>query len=381
MCATLLWKRSRLRLDVQSLVQTGEAPTRGSINAKGYWRSLRLIHASLAHYIATMQSARPSLLALFLLVLARPSAGRAELSLEPPSGAEVALAETLYREGRKLVAEQRYAEACAKFAESYRLDPATGTLLNLATCHEAVGKLASAWLEFSDAARRARREQREDRVRLAEEQLRALEPRLSRLTLHVNPTPGAPDLRVKLDGIVIGPAAYGISAPVNPGAHRIEASATGYEKWVLDVVVGPSADHQQVTVPTLEVARVTSSGLKGPGTLDGARTAPERPIPALVYGAGATTLALTGAALVSGLLYLDRSKEYEDKPSEDEALRTRALTLGYLNAGFTAAALFGAGVTAFLYATRPERPLGGASPRLAAWVLPGEGRVCVESEF
>src|SRR5688572_18915059 len=42
------------------------------------------------------------------------------------SGTEVALAEALYQEARELFAAADYAAACPKFAESYRLDPATG---------------------------------------------------------------------------------------------------------------------------------------------------------------------------------------------------------------------------------------------------------------
>src|SRR5439155_3292101 len=108
--------------------------------------------------------------------------------------AEVALAEMLYREGRALVVEGKVREACPKFAESYRLDAATGTLLNLASCHEAEGKLASAWLEYSEALNLARRDRRDDRIRFAQEHLSAIEPKLSRLTVVVPPVVEAPDL-------------------------------------------------------------------------------------------------------------------------------------------------------------------------------------------
>src|SRR5215470_7185323 len=93
-------------------------------------------------------------------------------------GAEVALAEMLYRQGRQLMAEGKVSEACPKFAESYRLDAATGTLLNLAACHEAEHKLATAWLEYSESVALARRDRRDDRIRFAQDRLTAIEPKL-----------------------------------------------------------------------------------------------------------------------------------------------------------------------------------------------------------
>jgi hypothetical protein len=59
-------------------------------------------------------------------------------------------AETLFREGREAVKRGDYAVACPKFAESQRLDPANGTLLNLALCEEGWGQVSEARRHFRE---------------------------------------------------------------------------------------------------------------------------------------------------------------------------------------------------------------------------------------
>src|SRR5689334_12774674 len=71
-------------------------------------------------------------------------------------------AEKLIQEAKALTAAKRHAEACAKLTESQRLDPKTGTLLLLATCHQSDGKLGLAWAEFNQLASAAEKEKRTD---------------------------------------------------------------------------------------------------------------------------------------------------------------------------------------------------------------------------
>ena len=50
--------------------------------------------------------------------------------------ADVATAEALFREGKRLMEQKSFAAACPKLKESFAQDEATGTLLALALCHQ-----------------------------------------------------------------------------------------------------------------------------------------------------------------------------------------------------------------------------------------------------
>src|SRR5689334_2851506 len=108
-------------------------------------------------------------------------------SAAEPSAEDRATATVLFKQAKELIPAGRIHEACEKLEESQRLDPGGGTLLNLAVCHELEGRSASAWVEFTEALRLARRDQRQDRLELAEQHLAALRPKLGTLTIVVPP--------------------------------------------------------------------------------------------------------------------------------------------------------------------------------------------------
>src|SRR5262249_54770458 len=127
----------------------------------------------------------------------------AALLLTSPAAAsgseDVAAAEATFNEGKKLAAAGRYAEACPKFAESQRLDPGAGTLLNYGDCLEKLGKVASAWGAFREAVMLASRVGDEKRRVEATRRADLLEPRLSRLTIVVPPAGRVKGLEVHRD--------------------------------------------------------------------------------------------------------------------------------------------------------------------------------------
>src|SRR5690349_15059097 len=50
-------------------------------------------------------------------------------------------ADALFEAGRAAAKRGDFKEACEKFAESERLDPAPGTVFNLAECHNSLGEI------------------------------------------------------------------------------------------------------------------------------------------------------------------------------------------------------------------------------------------------
>ena len=175
------------------------------------------------------------------------------VSVARGQAADTGAAESLFQSGKKLLEEKEYALACPKLAESYRLDPGTGTLLALALCHEGEDKLATAWGEFSDVAARSRREGRPDREDLARQHKTALEPRLSTLTISIAPGAEKIDhLEIKRDGVDVGPGAWATAVPVDLGTYRVEAAAPGYKSFSTTVTVARDAARERVLVPVLE---------------------------------------------------------------------------------------------------------------------------------
>jgi hypothetical protein len=307
------------------------------------------------------------------------------------SDTQVALAEALYQQGRLLVAEGKYDEACPKFAESHRLEPATGTLLNLAACHEAQGKTATAWIQFNEAFIASRRDRREDRMKFAQEHLAALEPKLSRLTLVVPAEADEPGLELWLDGSLVGLAVRGVPTPVDPGRHVVEAKAPGKKGWQQTVEIGASADNRTVTLSKLEPLAAAAPAplapprkvLAWPRPLVPPRDEVERPVPTSVYIAGGATLALGAAAGITGAVYLDQKASYDrtrrDNPTAASADHDSVEAIGIVNLGLWIATAGGAALTGYFYFTRPERP--STTARFLPWATHESAGLMTAGEF
>jgi hypothetical protein len=193
-------------------------------------------------------------------------------------------ADDSFREGHALLRDKRYAEACPKFEQSQRQDPASGTLLALAYCQELSGLLATSWASYLAAAQLAEREGHAERQSAASERVQALASRVSRLTVIVPPELlSLPGFHLLRDGVEFERASFAIAVPMDGGPHVFLATAPGRVPWTSTVTLLSERDQKTLVLPVLDLAP-PPPGSDGPG-----RSAPEvvAAPPAPASGSGA----------------------------------------------------------------------------------------------
>jgi hypothetical protein len=321
----------------------------------------------------TLRRSARFLSGLVLVVACASGVGTSSLAFADSSLADKAAAQSLYDEGRKLMSEGKFAQACPKLAESQKLDPGVGTQFHLADCYEHLGQTASAWAGFLEAASSAKTMGQADREKVARDRAAALAPRLSKLTIV---SPGAESnagLEIKRDGTVVGRALWGTAIPVDPGPHALEATAPGKKPWQGTVQV--TGDNASVvgTIPPLEdappgsAAATASSGAVVAADSSSGRG--RRTLGLVVGGVGIVGLGVgTVFALNAKSKYNDSldSCHPEDKNLCDAhgfAVRDQARSAG--NVATVAMGMGGAALVAgaVLYLTAPSTP--SEAPRVS----------------
>jgi tetratricopeptide (TPR) repeat protein len=180
-----------------------------------------------------------------MLSAAAPTAAHADAR-------DPAAAEALFDEARQLMKDGRYARACSLFEASQKLDPGVGTLLNLGDCLEKVGRVASAWVRFREAASAALSAGQTEREQIARARAAALDGKLARLVVRV--AEGAGEPQITKDGVSMDRAAWGSAVPLDPGLHALEATMPGKKPWRRAITVPETPAVLTVDVPPLEDA-------------------------------------------------------------------------------------------------------------------------------
>ena len=284
-----------------------------------------------------------------------------------------AAARALFSEGRALMKASRYAEACPKLEAARKLFTSAGILLNLADCHEKIGRTASAWTEFGEAAAVAKRTNRDDDAEEATRRQAALEPSLARLTIRV--THDVPGLAIKRDGAPIASAAWGAALPVDPGAHEIRAEAAGFEPWTGSATV--SAPGQLVTIEVPQLHPTLGPGAPAAGrvkpvlvtVVPGETSPPDKVLPWALIGGGAAIAVAGTVLMVVEAGHASDARTNHDPPAYDSAKTPWTVGLVGAIAGVASA---GVGV-ALLVAHSGESAAAPATPNVYAWWGGGSG--------
>jgi hypothetical protein len=159
-------------------------------------------------------------------------------------------AEALFRDGKRLMKTGQLAEACAAFEGSERAEHNVATVLSLADCREKNHQYASAWALFLQADSQTRSDpSRAVMNTTAKNRARALESKLSYLTINVPDESRISELVVTRDGAPVDPAEWNRSIPADGGSHVVAGKAPGHESWSTTVTLRPEADKQSVEVP------------------------------------------------------------------------------------------------------------------------------------
>jgi hypothetical protein len=288
-----------------------------------------------------------------------------------------ALAEQLFNQARDLVKANKWAEACPKFEASLRYDAVLGTRLNLATCYEHIGKLASAWGLYRESMEAAKKAGDSKRADYAQKQATALEPRLPKLAIS-SPANKPAGFVVKRDGTPIDAGELGVALYVDPGLHEVVASASGFEPYAVSVTL-VEGKTETLAIPPLVAKPMAAEGNK-PRTEQEVDTAVisararQRKFIALGLGGGAAV------ALAVGFVFgAKASSSYDDAKklcgddqicSADNFDKDKKLVSDARSAGTISTVLVGVGIAAaaagaIVYLTAPK-----AKERATARLLP-----------
>ena len=212
-------------------------------------------------------------------------------------------AETLFREARKLMQTGDFVHACPKFEESERLDPAPGTLVNLAECEEYVNRIVEAQEHYKLAA--SGFPKKDPRRDVCTQKAAALDARIAHLTLRL--APGSPDgTVVKKNDAVMASSDLGQALATNPGAVAIVVSApqradksyplTLKDGETSEVTVEAGAPAEQEGPKAEQVTVVEKPAVS--------TASPLRPVGITIAAVGVVGL---GVGLVTGIMAIDRA--------------------------------------------------------------------------
>lgn len=243
---------------------------------------------------------RAALLTAFLLTpLVTPAVAYAQA----PSSADSATADKLFREGRAAADAGDFSTARDRFMESERLEPAPGTLLNIAECELHLGQLVSAREHFELAA--SGFPKGDNRRTIAAGRASQIEKRLAHVTLRL--PEGAPaGTVVARNGVPVEASTLGQPMLADPGNLELVVTAPGRapKTTTLTLVEGQVVEQALLVGEAASVAPPQPPPPSDAVPQPSPTSYPLRPVGFVVGGVGVAGLVVGS---ITGLLALDKA--------------------------------------------------------------------------
>jgi hypothetical protein len=288
-------------------------------------------------------------------------------SAQPP--ADHAKAVELFEEGRRLITGHDPAGACAKFAESIRLEPlAAGTMLNLGLCHQQLGHLKTALHWFRKAQLRAT--ETDPPLPAYEQEAREHTVYLATVvaTIKIDATAAPQDVQVSIDDEPVRPEDYA-HLEIDPGTHTLVATATGKATFRRELdVTGRGGQTVVLAFPdpqaTPPVETPSDEGQRRRISLY------------VAIGGGALLVGSLGLTLYEKHVYNEHKDGAMrgDAGALDETRNATKIARNY-GTGLALAGIVAAGVASYLYFTAPSETV------VAPVVSPGQVGAVVTRRF
>jgi tetratricopeptide (TPR) repeat protein len=314
-------------------------------------------------------------LGLLCLVLAAPAAAE-------PNEADRATARALALEGNAALQKKDYATAADRFRRADALVHAPTLVVDWARALQGLGRFVEAHEKYElvlregvdAAAPKSWVRALED----AKKELDALKPRLGWITVILKEPS---DATVKIDGVLVPPAAIGVKRAADPGFPEVSVDAFGYESFKQAVTVGPGEEKtlevSLTKLPEVPAAKVDDAHVYRPRQKSDAR----RTLSYVALGVGGAAL-ITGGVF-SGLTY-KKHGELEDECRDGNCLESSQKKIDtYRLYGTTATIGIGLGVAGLgtglvLLLTEPKTSDSGVAgsklrPLIGLGMLGAEG--------
>jgi hypothetical protein len=291
-----------------------------------------------------------------LIVMLFGSVARAQAPAQTPDQKE---ADEAFKKGRELLKAGNFIDACDEFSKSQHLDPANGTLFNIAQCSEQIGRLATAASAYRELIKK---DTNVERLETSRKALAALEPRIPKIVAKIDNPPK--NIVITLDSKA-GSASILPNEPVeaNFGEYTLVARATGYTEVIAKFRIGEEGSTKTIDV-TLVPGASNSDMFKKQGG-DTTQAAPRNTRKLIAFG----TMGVGGAAVVTGVVFgaLARGKwndaktacggatcDTQERLDNANALGDQARKKALLSTIFVASGVVVAGAGVALYVTAPK---------------------------